>query len=146
MEHRLTARDLLRMAGGVAYLRGLYSAIEGLAGRPRERGNILLGRVLWCDRYRTRLQLVPPFENRCSCPEAGACRHVVTLGLTHLHQERQRAGGVSFPSDESTFYEVVFLEEQPLRGLVLELLATLPGATEVAAEFLTQAARGVAAN
>lgn len=142
MEYQLTARDLLRIAGGVVFLRGLYSAIEGLAGRPRVRGNILFGRVLWCDTYRTCLQLRPPFENRCSCNEGEACRHVVTLGLAFLHQERQRAGDVSLPADESTVYEVALLEEQTLRGLVLELLGTLPGATEVAREFLAQVARG----
>lgn len=46
------------------------------------------------------------------------------------------------PADESTVYEVALLEEQTLRGLVLELLGTLPGATEVAREFLAQVARG----
>jgi uncharacterized Zn finger protein len=142
MEHILTAKDLLRIAGGVAYLRGLYSAIEGLASRPKVRGNFIFGKVFWMDTFRTRLQLVPPFENRCSCPKGGACRHVVTLGLTYLHQERQRAGGDAFPLDESIFYDVVFLDERNLRGLVLELMATTPGTIEVAAEFLTQAARG----
>lgn len=139
LQHQLTARDLLRIAGGVAYWRGLYSAIEGLAGRPRVRGNIVLGRVLWCDHYRTRLQLVPPFENRCSCPKGGACRHVVTLGLTFLHQQRKKAAGeVSFPPDEACYYEVALLEHGALRGLVLEMLATLPGATDLAMRFLTQ--------
>lgn len=119
----------------------MYSAIDGLAGKPKARGSILLGRVLWEEMYRTRLQLVPPFANRCSCPKGGACRHVVTLGLTYLHQERQRADAAYAPSDECTFYEVACLEEDCLRSLVLELLATLSGATKVATEFLARAAR-----
>lgn len=136
MEHQLTAGDLLRMAGGVAYWRGLYSAIEGLAGRPKVRGNVLYGTVLWCKLYRTRLQLVPPFENRCTCPKGGNCGHVVTLGLTFLHQERQRTGSDSFPPDEACYYKVSLLEHTALRGLAMQLLASVPGAIEVARQYL----------
>jgi uncharacterized Zn finger protein len=136
LEHRLTACDLLRLAGGVAYWRGLYSAVEGLAGRPKLRGNRLFGRVLWCKIYRTRLQLVPPFENRCTCPQGGNCRHVVTLGLTFLHQERQRARGDLFPPDELCYYQVSMLEHADLRGLTMQLLASVPEAIEVARQYL----------
>ncbi len=132
----MTARDLLRLAGGEAYWRGLCSAIEGLAGRPKVRGDILFGRVAWCEMYRPRPQLVPPFQNNCSCPQGGNCRHVVTLGLTFLHEQRRKAGGVSFPPDESCYYQVALLEHETLRGLTIELLATLPDATEVAIKLL----------
>jgi uncharacterized Zn finger protein len=136
LEHQLTAGDLLRMAGGVAYWRGLYSAIEGLAGRPKVRGNFVFGRVLWLDMYRIRLQLVPPFDNRCTCPIGRNCRHVVTLGLTFLHQERRRAGSSGFPRDEFCYYLVSRLEHDDLRGLAMQLLAAVPQAIDVARQYL----------
>lgn len=67
---------------------------------------------------------------------------MVTLGLTFLHQERQKAGGIAFPPEESCFYDVALLEHDTLRGLAMELLRTFPGATEVAARFLTKTACG----
>jgi uncharacterized Zn finger protein len=94
----LTARDLLRLAGGVAYWR--------------------------------------PFENRCTCPQGGNCRHVVTLGLTFLHQERQRAGSALFPADEACYYQVSMLEHDALRGLAMQLLASVPEAVEVTRQYL----------
>gem|GEM_PF-3790370 len=136
MEHQLTAKDLLRLAGGIAYWRGLYSADEGLAGSLTVRGDTLSGRVLWCEWYRTELQLVPPFENRCSCTKGGNCRHVVTLGLTFLRQERQGSGDPSCPAEEKCYYLVSVLDHTDLRGLAMELLEAVPEATRVAMKYL----------
>lgn len=135
MEHQLTAGDLLRLAGGVAYWRGLCSSIEGLAGRLKVTGDTLSGRVLWSKFHHTRLQLVPPFENRCSCRKGGNCRHVVTLGLTFLYQERQKSGD-RCPAEENCYYLVSMLDHTDLRGLTMELLAALPKATQVAMKYL----------
>lgn len=136
MAHQLTAGDLLRLAGGEAYWRGLYSAVEGLAGRPKVTGDTLYGTVLWSRLYHTRLQLVPPFENRCSCPKGGNCRHIVTLGLAYLVQERERLGEPSFPAEEKCYYLVTMLDHTDLRGLTMELLAAVPRATRVAMKYL----------
>lgn len=136
MGHQVTARDLLRLAGGEAYWRGLYSAIEGLAGRLTVAGDTLCGRVLWSEDFYTRLQIVPPFANKCSCPKGKNCRHVVTLGLTFLHQQRQKSGNHSFPEDEHCYYLVTLLDHTDLRGLTMELLASVPEATAVAAKYL----------
>lgn len=136
MDFQVTAKDLLRMAGGEAYWRGLYSAIEGLAGRLTVSGDTLYGRVLWSKDYHTRLQLVPPFANKCSCPKGKNCRHVVTLGLTFLHRERQKSGSRTFPEDEHCYYLVTFLDDTDLRSLTMELLAAVPEATAVAVKYL----------
>lgn len=136
MEYQLTAGDLLRLAGGVAYWRGLFSAVEGLAGRLKVSGNTLYGRVLWSNYYHTQLRLVPPFENRCSCSRGGNCRHVVTLGLTFLQQERQKSGSRSCPAEEHCYYLVTMLDHTDLRGLAMELLAAVPEATQVAIKYL----------
>lgn len=135
LEHQVTAGDLLRLAGGEAYWRGLFSAIEGLAGGLQVSGNTLCGRVLWSKSYRTSLQLVPPFENACTCSKGGNCRHVVTLGLTFMYQERQRSGG-SVPDEEHCYYLITMLDRTDLRGLTMELLAAVPGATQVAVKYL----------
>jgi uncharacterized Zn finger protein len=136
VEHQLTARDLLRLAGGEAYWRGSYSAIEGLAGKLKVSGDTLSGRVLWSKDFDTRLQLVSPFTNKCSCPKGGNCRHVVTLGLTFLHQERQNSGSPSCPEEEHCYYLVTLLDHTDLRGLAMELLAAVPEATPVATKYL----------
>lgn len=136
LEGRLTAGDLLRLAGGEAYWRGSFSAVEGLAGRLKVTGDTLFGRVLWLKFYHTRLQLVPPFANRCSCPKGGNCRHVVTLGLTYLGQERKRLGESSCPAEEECYYLITMLDGTDLRGLAMELLAALPEATRVAMKYL----------
>lgn len=135
MEAQVTAKDLLRLAGGEAYWRGLYSAQEGLAGKLKVSGSTLSGRVLWSKDYHTQLQLVPPFENRCSCPKGGNCRHVVTLGLTFLHQERQKSGNPC-PAEESAYYLIALLDHTDLRSLAMELLAAVPAATPVAVRYM----------
>lgn len=136
MEHQLTASDLLRLAGGEAYWRGLFSAIEGLAGRLNVTGNTLSGTVLWSGRFRTDLQLVSPFQNRCSCPKGGNCRHVVTLGLTFLHQERLNSGAPGRSAEENCYYLVSMLDHTDLRGLTMELLAAVRDAVRVAIKYL----------
>lgn len=136
VDHQVTARDLLRLAGGEAYWRGLCSAIEGLAGRLTVSGDTLCGRVLWSKDFYTRLQIVPPFANKCSCPKGKNCRHVVTLGLTFLGQQRQKSGSQPFPEDERCYYLVTLLDHTDLRSLTMELLASIPEATAVAAKYL----------
>ena len=41
----LSDRELVRLAGGAAYMVGVYRAQEELVGRLRVRGHVILGRV-----------------------------------------------------------------------------------------------------
>lgn len=136
MENRVRAQDLLRLAGGVAYWRGVYFALDGLARRLRVSGDTLSGSFLCIERYRVRLQLVPPFTNKCSCPKGGNCTHVVALGLTFLDEERQKPAGPPLPAEENCYYLVTMLDHTDLRGLAMELLAAVPEATPVAIKYL----------
>lgn len=129
------------MAGGVAYWRGLYSANEGLARWLKVCEDTVSGQVLWSKWQDVKLQLVPPFASSCTCSKGGNCRHVVTLGLTFLHEERVKAGTKSFPQDEETLYLVSMLEHNDLRGLAMEILSSVPDAISVAKRYLNRPGR-----
>jgi uncharacterized Zn finger protein len=135
VEHQLTATDLLRMAGGEAYWRGVYLAMEGLANEFRVEQNVLSGSVFGA-KGRPQVQLAAPFESRCSCRKGGNCQHVVALGLLYLHREREQGAGRPFSPEEDCYYLVSRLAHYDLRGLALQLLAAVPEAIPVAIRYL----------
>lgn len=131
MDSELSVGRLVRMTGGDSFVVATCLVQEGLVGGLRVQGDMVSGQVLDLKTYRVRLQLVPPFEGKCACPDGGACSHVVALGLAYLYQQP------GAPSDEElTSHQVEYLDERGLRGLVMELLANFQGAQSLTADFL----------
>jgi hypothetical protein len=131
MDSELSVGHLVRVVGGDSFVLATYRVHEGLVGGLRVQGDMVFGQVLDLKTHRVRLQLVPPFEGRCSCPDGGACLHVAALGLAYLYQQPGAAS-----DEELAYHHVESLDERGLRGLVMELLASFQGAQSLTADFL----------
>lgn len=131
MDSELSIGYLIRMTGGDEIVKATYRFQEGLVGRLRVQGDMVYGEVWDLKAFRARLQLVPPFEGKCSCAQGGACSHVAALGLEYLYQHARDAF-----DEESAYHKVMTLDERGLRGLAMELLANFKGTSLLAADFL----------
>lgn len=132
VKSEIGVRDLVRITNGDTFVRATYLVREGLVGSLRLHGDKLFGRVWNVGTYPARLQLHPPFEGKCACPEGGGCSHVAAVGLAHLYEQTEAVCG-----EELIYHRVMTsLDEHGLRGLAAELLAHFEGAPRLAADFL----------
>ncbi|HEV3052584.1 MAG TPA: hypothetical protein VGX50_19890 [Longimicrobium sp.] len=84
----LTADILLRLAGDVAYLRGVAYANEGRVEELAVQDGVLVAHVRGTETYTVRLDTEKPgLSFDCTCPvgdEVRFCKHCVAVGLAWL--------------------------------------------------------------
>jgi uncharacterized Zn finger protein len=132
----LTERDLRRLVSPQVFQRGEAYWMMGAVRRLRRVGDRIEADVQGSVRYRTGLELIPPFEAFCDCPYDDVCKHVVAVGLTWLRGAQDETEEAP-PADRPSLAERLRrLDADELRSLVVMLCDDLPEAKEETERWL----------